>query len=80
MRIDTFNKPSHSDITSTCEIFKSLDEANFVSFYLLHFVFICTFLHLTISILLVSFLCHRHFVFLTLAVKLFSNGNAGSEI
>ena len=29
MRKDKFNEPSHSDITSTCEIFKSLDPANF---------------------------------------------------
>ena len=62
MRIDTFNKHSHSDITSACKIFKSSDAANFS------------------IILLVSFLCHRHFVILTLAVELVSNWYAGFEI
>ena len=29
MRIDTFKKPPHSDITSTCKIFTLLAAANF---------------------------------------------------
>ena len=43
-----------------------------VSFYLSHFVSICTFLYLTISILFISFLFHRYCV-LSLEVKAFSN-------
>ena len=43
MHIDTFNEPTHSDITSACKTFKLSDAANFS------------------IILLVSFLCHRHF-------------------
>ena len=55
VRVDTFNKPQHSDITYTCKIFKSLDAPNLLPFYLPHFVFICIFPHLTISISTASF-------------------------
>ena len=39
MRVDKFNRPLHSNITSACEIFKSWDAANFdivllVSFFI----------------------------------------------
>ena len=43
-----------------------------VSFYMSHFVSICTFLYLTISILFISFLFHRYCV-LSLAVEAFYN-------
>ena len=39
MHIDTFNKPSHSDITSACKILKSSDAANFSIILLVSFCF-----------------------------------------
>ena len=39
MHIDTFNKPPHSDITSTCKIFKLSGAANFCIILLGSFCF-----------------------------------------
>ena len=39
MRMGKFNEPSHSDITSTCEIFQSSDAANLGTILLALFCF-----------------------------------------
>ena len=62
MRMGKFNEPSHSDITSTCEIFKSSDATNFgtisLTLFCLHMHFLllnCQ--HLTSSIYFSQSLC-----------------------
>ena len=73
MRMDKFNEPSLEPVKSLSHGIQQI----LVLFYLAHFVFICTFPYLTISVLLVPSVSHIHFVFLTLAVKLFSRCYAG---
>ena len=64
MNMGKFNEPSHSDIASTCEIFKSSDAANLGTILLALFCFHTHFplLFFAISISLVAFIFHSHFV------------------
>ena len=70
--IGTFNNLHILILILSVKVLSHQMQQTLVSFYLSHFVSICTFLYLTISSLFISFLFHRYCV-LSLEVKAFSN-------
>ena len=72
MRISAFNNLHILILLLSVKVLSHQMQQTLVSFYLSHFVSICTFLHLTIGILFISFIFHRYCV-LGLEVKAFYN-------
>ena len=72
MHIGAFNNLHILILLLSVKVLSHQMQQTLVSFYLSHFVSICTFLYLTISILFITLLFHRYCV-LSLSVKAFSN-------